>query len=340
MPLFISIFKKARNRKLAGVGVSVFCFFIFFFMAGQWISAEKPEWVHQDPLPPQFRNLDSFSLFEAHGQIDAGNALYYGIGPLISLARKADVLVLGNSRPFFAFREEAIQEAEKKSGLTFFSLAGPGDNFPFAREIILRNHLFPRFIILSEEDFFNPKLWPFQKEVMAGSWWHGWSNTYAHYYQWLVQYYTDGVIPRLTFFKANQGKEIFTFRSPLNNFLFLENNSGDHRPLVEQTGNHPSNPVRFNMARIFIAEMRDRGAQVILIYVPNGKDPEFVRKEAEALGVSCVLPSLGGLETFDGIHLTPESSGRFARAFFDLFFKLPEVRKMIRERTEGKPAEK
>ncbi len=101
MPLFISIFKKVRNRKLARVGVSFF--FMFFFMAGQWISMEKPEWVHQDPLPPRFRNLDSFSLFEAHGQMDAGNVLYYGIGPLISWARKADVLILGNSRPFFAF---------------------------------------------------------------------------------------------------------------------------------------------------------------------------------------------------------------------------------------------
>ncbi len=112
---------------------------------------------------------------------------------------------------------------------------------------------------------------------MTGSWWNGWSNTYAHFGQWLVRYYADGVIPRLTFFKANQGKETDTFRSPLNNFLFLENNSGDHRPLVEQAGNHPMNRVRLNMARTFIGEMRDRGARVILIYVPNGTNPEFIR---------------------------------------------------------------
>jgi len=298
---------------------------------GRWITVAKPEWVHIDPLPPDYKNWDSFALFEAHGQIDINNAFYYDIGPMISQARKADVLILGNSRPFFAFRDEKIQTIEKKTGLKFFSLVGPGDNFLFSEEIILRNHLYPRFIIVNDDNFFNPKLWPFQKEAMTGSWWHSWSITYVDYYQWLAQYYLRKFVPDFYFFKANQGKELYTLRSPEDGFLFLENLSGDHYPFVVDRKKIDANDVYFEGARKFVDEMQSRGSRVILTFVPCGKNPDFVREEARKLGVLSVLPKLEALETFDGIHLTPESSDRFANSFFDIFLKLPEVKKVIQE---------
>jgi hypothetical protein len=263
------------------------------------------------------------------------NALYYNIGPMISWARKADVLIMGNSRPFFAFRDNFIKAAEKQSGFSFFSLAGPGDNFPFCQDIIVRNGLFPKFIILNDDNFFNPKLWPFQKEAMTGSWWHGWSSTYLSYFQWLANYYLRIFIPELTFFKADHGKERYTLCSPTNGFLFMENISGDHRPLTEAGRKSTVNPFYLEMARKFVQEMKDRGSELVLTFVPNGQNTDFIKEEAKELDVSFVLPRLEGLETYDGMHLTPESSERFAKAFFDIFFKLSEVQKEIRER-QGK----
>ena len=329
---FISTSKKTKVGRLEKALMVSFGFFLIFFMAGKWISAHKPEWTHQDPLlPSNYRNLDSFSLFEAFGGIDRTNVLYYAVGPMISWAQKADVLVLGNSRPFFAFRDDFVKAAEKKSELKFFSLAGPGDNFPYCREIILRNHLFPKFMILNEDNFFNPKLWPFQKEVMTSSWWHGWSSTYINYFQWLGKYYLRKGIPELTFFMANHGKERLTLCSPTNGFVFMENISGDHHPLVESSQKSTVNPLYLEMARKFIGEMKDRGSEVILTFVPDGQNTDFVREEAKELGVPFILPKLNGLETYDGKHLTPESSERYTKAFFKIFFKLPEVQKVIRE---------
>jgi hypothetical protein len=306
--------------------------FLFLFIIGRLITLDKPEWAHIDAIPPNYGNWDSFSLFEAHGQINVDNALYYDIGPMISQARKADVLVLGNSRPFFAFRDEIIREVEKKSGLKFFSLAGPGDNFPFSEEIILRNHLYPRFIIVNDDNFFDPKLWPFQKEAMTGSWWHSWSSTYMNYYQWLAKYYLRKFIPGFYFFKANQGKEFYILCSPENRFVFLENLSGERHPVVVDHKKSSINPIYLEQAQKFINDMQRRGSKVILTFVPDGKNPDFVKKEAKKLSVSCVLPKVEGLETFDGLHLTRESGNQFATAFFDIFLKLPDVQKAIKER--------
>jgi hypothetical protein len=328
---FISTFKNKRKARLAKACAAFLCLFLVFFLSGLWIQAQRPQWTHQDPLPPGGQDWDLFSRFLAHGETDTNNALYYGLGPMISRARKADVLVVGNSRPFFTFREDSIEAAEKQSGLSFFSLAGPGDNFPFTRDILLRNHLFPRILIVNEDQFFNPKLWPFQKEVMTGSWWHAWSSTTLNYYRWLGAFTLRKFIPELVFFKLGQGKEHYTLCSPADHFMILENISGGHYPVREEKKKSTPDPQTLEMARPFIEEMRKRGCRVVLTFVPNGQNTAFIKEEARELGVPCVLPSLKGLETFDGKHLTPESSARFAKAFFELFFKLPEVREVFRE---------
>ncbi len=331
MRSFISTFKSARNGGLLKALALFAVVLAVFYALGQWVTCQKPEWVNQDPLPINSRGWDSFSLFEAYGQININNALYYGIGPMIDRARKADVLVLGNSRPMYGFREGLIRNVEKGSGLKFFSLAGPGDNSPFCRDIIVRNGLYPKFIILNEDDFFNPKLWPFQKETMTGSWWHSWSTTYIEYYQWVADYYVHRFIPEFNLFKADRGKKHFLLCSPENGFLFSENNSGGHYPIVYNNNKNALNPLYLDMARKFVGDMRSRGALVILAFVPNGKNDDFIREEARALGVPCILPKVEGLETFDMIHLTPESAEKFGEAFFEGFFKLPEVKKALRE---------
>jgi hypothetical protein len=148
----------------------------------------------------------------------------------------------------------------------------------------------------------------------------------------LAKYYLRKFIPDFYFFKANQGKELYILCSPENRFVFLENVSGEHRPIVVDQRENNINPLYFEQAQTFINDMRRRGSKVILTFVPDGKNPDFVREEAEKLSVSCVLPKVEGLETFDGQHLTPESGNRFASAFFDAFLKLPDVQKAIKER--------
>jgi len=274
----------------------------------------------------------SLAWLDTQGQMNVNWALYYDIGSLVDWARKADVLFLGNSRPFYAFRDNLIQTMEKGSGLKFYSLAGPGNNFPYSEAIIYRNHLFPRLIVINEDNFFNPKLIPPQKEAMTGSWWQGWSYTYSNYFKWLINFYLRKSIPEFVFFKADHGKKRISLGSPETGFLFFENNSEGHQPLIEGHEKNSLNPIYLGMARKFIREMEDRGCEVILTFVPYGKNTDFVVEEADELGVPCILPKVKGLETFDGFHLTPESSERFGKAFFELFFKLPEVQKLVKER--------
>ncbi len=329
---FISIFKTSRNRQLAKTWGLWFLWMFLLLAGGQWLASCLPQEVGQEPLPFNYRNWDTFSLFEAEGPFDVTEALYYDIGPMIARARQADVLILGNSRPLFAFREDAVQKAEKENGLTFFGLSGPGDNAAFSEDILLRNDLHPKFLIVNEDDFFNPKLWPFQKEAMSGSWWHSWSKIYSNYGRWVLNYCVRSLIPRFLFFKPNQGKENKEFLSPENGFLFSENMSGLHYPIRIKPKPRLLDPLYLSRAKDFVNVMRKRGTEVILTFVPYGENPAVVKEEARRLGVGCVLPTVNGLETFDGMHLTPESAEKFSDSFFEVFFKLPEIRKLRNSR--------
>lgn len=69
----------------------------------------------------------------------------------------------------------------------------------------------------------------------------------------------------------------------------------------------------------FIASLKAPRECIFLTYVPH-KDSETAtaRAIADALGFELIAPSVDGLRTFDMSHLTPNSAGRYAKAFLDV----------------------
>lgn len=68
----------------------------------------------------------------------------------------------------------------------------------------------------------------------------------------------------------------------------------------------------------FIASLNVPRECIFLTYVPH-KDSETAtaRAIADALGFELIAPKIDGLRTFDESHLTPNSAGRYAKAFLD-----------------------
>src|SRR5258708_8187100 len=118
MPLSISNSKQhipPRPSYWGPVGVFLF-FFVLFTIVGNLLMewAPKSYWRGDIPLIPKgdyvVNEIDS-------DHFDIYDVLYYGIGSAIQNAKKADVLLLGNSRTLFAFREEDVSAFSEKTGI-------------------------------------------------------------------------------------------------------------------------------------------------------------------------------------------------------------------------------
>ncbi len=329
---FTSVSEKKSSRRTHLVKACVFssAVFLIFMGVSQWIRIQRPQWVYHSLLTNP--NWDQALVNGAFDTPNDVSVFYHGIGPAMAYARQAQVLILGNSRPYFAFRASLLDWAEKQSGLKIYSLAGPGSTFVFTEELIRRQNLNPRILILNEDDFFNPVLWPTQKEVLAESDWQAWTRLWERRVSWEVSSGLQRWIPKFIFFKEHEGKIPLLIRSVQNGGLLSENFSEESFPLEESRSfDLKLDPLYLERAKAFKKEMEEHGITLILTHVPSdGRGAALTQAVAGELGVVCLIPHLKGLETFDHSHLTPESGDRFAKAFFEELFQLPEMKKLLR----------
>jgi len=320
------------SRLLSGLGTFVLLFLILI-LVGQWVSRDKPDWIYRSSIPEGLIDWDQSILGDAFGEPYDEYIFYHGIGHAMTWARQADILILGNSRPLFAFRSPVIQQAEKQSGLTIYNLAGTGSTVTYALALIRKQNLRPRLIILNEDNFFNSVVWPSQKAAMNQSDWQCWMSVGEHYLSWKIQNTLRHWIPKFGFFKEHGGKNFYLLRSVQNGALFLENVSDQNIPLKEprrQVSPLKIDPVYLERAELFKKEMEDRGARLVLTHVPSSVlNQAYAQALAKELQIPYVEPRLLGLNTFDQSHLTPESGDRFSKAFFKKLFQLDEVKKII-----------
>jgi hypothetical protein len=322
-----------RSRLILGFGACTLLFLVLVLM-GRWVSRNKSDWVYQDPLPEESVDWNQSILGDAFGEPYDEYIFYHDIGHVMTWARQADVLILGNSRSLFAFRSSTIEEAEKQSGLKIYNLSGPGSTVTYALALIRKQNLRPHLIVLNEDNFFNSVVWPSQKAAMAQSDWQSEMSVGEHYLSLRIENALRLWIPRFGFFKEHGGKSFYLLRSAHNGALFLENVSSQTIPLAERSRQGFQLQIDsdyFERAEQFKKEMKERGVLLVLTHVPSSVPNEaFAKTLAVKLQIPYVEPRLLGLETFDQSHLSPASGDRFSKAFFKKLFQLDEVKKMTR----------
>jgi hypothetical protein len=357
MPSFISNSKQGRSRRRRdGKTLAVFAgAFLVLVLAGGFAAGRMGTgrvWRGEmAPFPEKGCILNQIDS----DHFDVYDELYYGIGPAVENARKADILLLGNSRVLFAFRAPSVRAFEARTGLRVFNLCFPAnDGLVMAWEAIRRNGLRPAVVVVNENQFFNRGISPYGVETLQEGRWGAFSRVAEDRMSWDSQLALHRILPRFGFGNFYPAVPAVTYQSSLDGCLLFENFSRSRRSYpIRETGalDEPS-AGEAELAEKFKAFLESRGARMVLTdipydmetYVREGGAPEGMGalylapenlkpfrkavKLSRETGVPLVEPSLEGLRTLDGSHLTAESAERFARGFFGLFGKLEDVRRL------------
>jgi hypothetical protein len=320
--------------------------------AGEWVSRQlsfEHAWHgEQVQVPPggilTETDSDQFPIYDT---------LYYGLGDAIDNAKKADVLLLGNSRVLSGFREKAVQEASARSGLKFFNLCYPAnDGMVMAYQTILKHDLHPKIVIINETNFFNWGISPFGKDTTSLGAWRAWVRVWEDRISWTVRAQLHRFLPRFGWGKTYRVQPPFQYQSVEDGCLCLDNQLSNQKTYTVNDPKLSEDPTAEEIAaaKMFRDEMAKRGTAVVLTDIPFDREP-FLRdnenkssfgalmklpensqpfqradKLAKLLGVPLIAPAVVGLRTTDGSHLDEASGDKFAQAFFQDFLKLSRVK--------------
>jgi hypothetical protein len=260
--------------------------------------------------------------------------LYHGLGSLAQNAKKADILLLGNSRLEFAVRDDAIRRFEHQTGLRVFNMALESfARYPYALEIIKRYHLHPALVVINEDDYFRDSGWSrWELESRESGVWTSLYQIMDHRLSWAVRAQLHRWIPKFSAWDSAPPEPVYMLRSQKYGAIEFENYSSDHYPLayIPQVLFHREEYLE-NTSRVK-GELKGLGLKFVLMIVPCDDKSKIVHDVARLLEVPAILPEVRGLETFDHSHLTQESADRFATAFFNDLLKLKVVQNLAQAR--------
>ncbi len=276
---------------------------------------------------------------------DGHYAFYWNQGGFMDSARQADVLILGNSRTSFAFRQEFLRPFGERTGLRFFDLTFYfTEPCLFPLKIIQKYDLKPKLAIINADYFFVTKPSGLCEIVLAGDrvpegeaegpW------AYLKYFTedrladrlrrlvhpWLPRW--EGIVPsgpppRRLWRSVDDGSWLLAGLDFHDSHIAVP--PREAQPPYELTTEERQAIAQFQ------AEMVRRGTAIVLTLVPYPR-AAWTRAEsvAEALGAPLLTPFPEGLSTLDGSHFDRESATRFTSAFLEELTELPVMAQIER----------
>ena len=252
---------------------------------------------------------------ELYGDYEHG-ALLYGLEPAaVERARRADVLVIGDSRAQFGFSTEAMRRYFAGRGRAYYLLGmGYSSTSDYARALLQRHQLQPQILIVNAEPYFTRDVPAVPADVIRGDYRTRWAYRRKWLFQrahrpacdlvpWLCREVVGGIHRRI-----ENGEWIWQG-------LLV---AGDLSvPFVEREITSEQIDESTRMAAAFVDELGLNASCVIVTAVP-GLSPgrrQVATQIAEAMGASAVLPVVEGLSSLDGDHLNAASAERWSAAF-------------------------
>jgi hypothetical protein len=235
---------------------------------------------------------------------------------LVEGLRAADVVVFGNSRTVRTFRAGAIDEYFKRKGLSYFVLAGDGSGFRFAQMLLEKTGTRPKILLVSNESFYVDVLEDTYREFVLSP-----DRFYpafvAFYYSKRMQDWicrsSFGILRRF-YCHGTEGE----WRSTINGTEGVQprDTPGYFPVRIPPESRMHFKPLFMANARAFLASPSAKGACLIEYLIPsNAASVDLARSMAADLKAPFVFPQVDDLHSFDGSHLLPESSERWASEF-------------------------
>ena len=265
-----------------------------------------------DPPP------DHYLAHDRGGHVDH-HVLFHGIDAAsLSAMRRADVLLMGNSRLMFALRGDSLRQYFLPRGLRAFALGfGHLEQHEFPLELFRRFELRPRVVIANVDNFFAGVPSPWARRVMRDSAFDAYKTAFEANAAYQTRRLLHRVVPHVPEL-WNEHREFLIHRSRQDGSWFLGTRFGRGLPLMDfYEGRDTLRDHNLALGRAFKAEVEGAGARLVFVLVP-GRDVSLTAAQmlADALDVPLVVPRVDGLRSMDASHLTDESARRYALAFF------------------------
>ncbi len=289
--------------------------------AGLW--ASRPGMGQGANITRAERPSDDYYLaLDRAGHADH-HVLYFGTDDeALAHLRRADVLLLGNSRLMFAARRRVLDRFFAARGRRYYVLGfgfREGDRFPL--DIIEKFDLHPGIVIVNADGFFTGEYSDFARDVRSDSRIGAWQLLHESEAGHEARRVIHQLVPNWVDLFGRPGfpwrQELVIYRSRTNGTWHLSPwaeglRRVESRPLHEP----PLADREIQAARRFKAAMDGRGARLVLTYVPTsrplGGGPALF---ANLLGVPFVMATPPGLRTEDDDHLDEPSAVAWSQAF-------------------------
>lgn len=291
---------------------------LFFVSAGLALLAGSFGWwgasvLSCPPAPPG--TFLAYCRNEQYGDFEHG-AYLYGLEPAaIDAARRADAIVVGDSRAQFAFSTDAVHRYFTGRHAAHYLLGmGYGSTSPYADELLRRHGLRPRVLIVNAEPFFTREMTAVPAAVLraeAGTRWAYWrKQQLARVHGALCERLpalcrqSPGGIHR----RVDDGAWIW-------DGLLVPGSVS--LPFAEQTIADEEQEEAPRVAKAFVDDLAINGRCVLVTAVPglSADSRRVATAVAQAIGGVAILPEVAGLASLDGDHLNAASAEAWSAAF-------------------------
>jgi hypothetical protein len=275
-----------------------------------------------------------FALASLHTLLDH-QLLYHGFDHAIDAVRKADVLLLGNSRMNLAFPDDVLRQVASEHGVTVYNLGlGFDERVAFSSALIERHDLRPKVVVVNaDRRFFASDTSPLaarlmQSHELGSDAWQDWKERNEASVGWNFRLSFHRYIPRFNVAKRRiESADVYRSLETGSWWWALHHQpSPEHTVEVELISESLNDDERRN-ALEFKRAMDARGVAIVLTQIPQREMCNVkLRELVQLLGAPVVLPQLDGLKTADQSHLDAASAARFSSTFLSEFFERSAIR--------------
>ncbi len=263
--------------------------------------------VLADPLPEGYRVISvgpslvhQVAHFDLYGQSEA--------------MRQAQVLIAGNSRQMNVWRGDHLTTLEEQLGMDVYALGfNHNESNTFFETQVEQYDLNPRYIIVNVDRFFTDDPSPAAEGVEGMTAWSAqkdvWETTLAFH----LKGYVHGIWPHLAGRSFPGETLVANYISLENGYWYVGAAKGTPSGVNEKEQRwRRVDDEALVIAERFQREMAERGAELVLMYVPKQQDARAqAQAVAEHLGLPLYSPEVPGLRTWDESHLDRISVDRF-----------------------------
>lgn len=256
---------------------------------------------------------DKFSLLKSPKGLEDKKQYYRTFTEYSDYLKKADVIVLGNSRPLLGISHRKIKKLNVTDNIKLYNLSfGFSDNVNFGKYLIDDKAAFPNYVLVHVGPYIFSDLFSTQAfDILSKGKW----TNYLDYIDFILA-------SRLQFcLKASFGASLLETN---NHYYYRSVKTGcvesfgdiNVRNFTYKAMNTVFSPELLKCVTNFVKWAEKRSIQPILFQVPAPNlDATHVSALAEKFKLPHIIPLLGIYSTYDNSHLTPESAEKFTEYF-------------------------